>query len=86
MMSAKTLSMIDDKYRFVNSLSRALRGDSGLDIKAVEYHVRETDADSGYIDERIVICYKGGGQKSIDVSGNSNVANMVAIGKLLMKG
>ncbi|TDP59819.1 hypothetical protein [Aminicella lysinilytica] len=82
-MDNKTALMIDNKRIFLVNLQKALISDSRNNIDALEYNVMQVP---GYdcIRESVTICFSDGSKRKIDTTANSNLANMIAIGRVLM--
>jgi hypothetical protein len=82
-MKKETIMMVDQKRIFLDKLAVALRADPRTSVDGIDYKVQEIQK-MNYIDEKIGICFEDGTEIWINTTGNSNLANMVAIGKALL--
>jgi hypothetical protein len=85
MTITEKIEMYKRKKQFVDDISNVLgMRTHRMGIMCVEYEVyRKTDDNRDYFVEFVVVVYDGGGQAVRCVSGNSNYANYIEIGKLL---
>ena len=77
--------MLDNKKAFIAALSLAIREFDGnrTNVKDIRLEV-EPSLVPGEYNESIRIVYNGGGGTIIPANCNSNIANMIAIGKALI--
>ena len=77
--------MIENKQAFVAALSIVIRKFDAdrTQVDNIVLEVEPTSNKDGY-SERIRIKFKGGGQLMIPADANSNLANMLAIGRALL--
>ena len=85
-MNNEQLIMFDKKRIFLMNLLKALMSDPRSGVVDLEYKANVIDAQANYVDEHITIHFEGGEQRTILTTANSNMANMMAIGKEIMKG
>lgn len=80
------MRMFDDKKAFVAALSIVLREQGGdrIDVENITLEVEKARQHPEAYMERIRIKFKSGGQLPIPAEGNSNLANMLAIGRALL--
>ena len=85
MTITEKIEMYKRKKQFVDDFSNVLGTRAHrLGIMYVDYEVyRKTDDNRDYFVEFVVVVYDGGGEAVRCVTGNSNYANYVEIGKLL---
>lgn len=77
--------MIENKQAFVAALSIALREFDAqrTNVKSIKLEVMPSLMPETY-EEQIRIDFLGGGTKMVPATGNSNLANMLAIAKALI--
>ena len=76
--------MLENKQAFVAALSIVIREFDGerTDVEDITLEIDPTSVSGGYM-ERIRIKFRGGHQLLIPADANSNMANMLAIGRAL---
>ena len=85
MTSTEKIEMYKRKKQFIDDISNVLGMRAHrIGIMRVDYEVyRKAEDNRDYFEEFIVVVYDGGGKAVRCVSGNSNLANYVEIGRLL---
>jgi hypothetical protein len=85
MTIAEKIEMYQKKKAFVDDISNVLGMRAHrMGIMQVDYEVyRKTEGNRDYFVEFVVVVYDGGASAVRCVTGNSNYANYVEIGKLL---
>ncbi len=83
------IEMYKGKEDFITYINKAFqRQPAGSSVDRVEYEVYEKEISPGttYFQEFIVVTFNGGAKSVRNVNGNSNMTNLVELGKLVNGG
>ena len=89
MTISEKIEMYKGKQAFINYLSKAFESrPAGSSVAKVEYEVyeKEIDESTTYFAEFLVVTFDGGAKSVRNVNGNSNMTNLVELGKLVNGG
>lgn len=75
---------MDRKRIYFDKLAIALRADNRSNIDSLEYKFILVDKKAGYYDEQMTVNFEDGYSKTIDITGNSNLASTIAICRAAM--
>jgi hypothetical protein len=86
MTVAEKIEMYKEKRAFIKNISKAFEASpKGSTVTSIEYEVYKREADNGntYFREFVVVNFFGGGKSVKNISGNSNTANLRALGTMV---
>ena len=86
MTITEKLEMFKEKRNFIKNISKAFEAKpKGSSVQSVDYEVyrRDDAGDHAYFREYLVVTFFGGGKSVKNISGNSNTANLRALGTMV---
>lgn len=86
MTITEKLEMFKEKRNFIKNISKAFEAKpKGSSVQSVDYEVyrRDDAGDHIYFREYLVVIFFGGGKSVKNISGNSNTANLRALGSIV---
>lgn len=86
MTTEEKIIMFKDKRDFITNISKAFEANPrGSTVASVDYEVYKRDAENGniYYREYLIVTFNGGAISTKNVSGNSNTANLRALGTMV---
>jgi hypothetical protein len=86
MTITEKLEMFKEKRNFIKNISKAFEAKpKGSSVQSVDYEVyrRDDAGDHTYFREYLVVTFFGGGKSVKNISGNSNTANLRALGSIV---
>lgn len=86
MTKAEKIKMFKEKEAFIKAISKAFEDNPrGSSVESIDYEVYSKEADNGntFYREYLIVTFIGGAKVVRNISGNSNTANLRAIGTLV---